>query len=92
MNGRQSLSLDILPAMKRYPTVIEMTGEAMDLLDQASEQHGMKKILILSRLVEFFVSRDMQIQSLMVDPLTEDRQCAVGRRILESLTSPGRNR
>lgn len=51
---------------KRFIMRIELTGPAKKKLEQVSEQHGMTQVAAMSRLVEFFSSRDERVQAAII--------------------------
>lgn len=69
---------------KRHIMRLELRGPAKKALEDASELHGMTQVALMSRLVEFFASRDLDTQIGMVAQLP-GMEAEIQKRILRSL-------
>lgn len=80
--------MNTLPGMaqKRHIMRLELTGPAKRDLETAAELRGMTQVALMSRLVEFFASRDEKLQTAIVGHFPEEMQGDIAKRVLQSLT------
>jgi hypothetical protein len=70
---------------KRHIMRIELTGPAKKKLEELSDRHGMTQVAMMSRLVEFFASRNEQVQTAMVGYFPDEMRGQISQLILGSL-------
>lgn len=68
----------------RYIMRLELRRDAKKALEEASELHVMTQVALMSRLVEFFASRDLDTQGGMVSRLP-GMEGEIAKRILRSI-------
>lgn len=64
---------------------IELTDSAKQKLATLSDHHGMTQVAMMSRLVEFFASRDTKVQSAIVGHYPKSMEKEIARLVLASL-------
>lgn len=73
------------PMAQRFIMRIELTGPAMKSVQDLSDRHGMTQLAMMSRLVEFFATRDELLQSSMMARLPQEMDAEIQKRLLRSL-------
>lgn len=64
---------------------VELTGAAKGKLATLSDRHGMTQVAMMSRLVEFFASRNELLQSAMIGRYPAEIEADIAKLILKRL-------
>lgn len=80
---------------KKKTVNVELSDRANKVVDLACEVHGMKKKLLVQRVLEWFAAQDKTTRAALVGQFTEEDVPAIARLILERLaqgrtSGPGR--
>jgi hypothetical protein len=70
---------------EKVPMRIELTGDAKKHLADIADRYGMTQLAVMSRLVEFFVSRDEVVQASIVGRFPPEYSQKIIKRILEGI-------